>query len=85
MFPALGTRFIEKPHLRKVKYDKRRWVRSVLLATNLTKVIHLHDFNHIADQCWLLNFVKKTAMNSRFAAGYKKLFTRFLVDFVQLS
>jgi hypothetical protein len=26
LFPALGTRFIEKPHLRKVKYGKRRWV-----------------------------------------------------------
>jgi hypothetical protein len=26
LFPALGTRFTEKPHLRKVKYGKRRWV-----------------------------------------------------------
>jgi hypothetical protein len=26
LFPALGTRFIEKLHLRKVKYGKHRWV-----------------------------------------------------------
>jgi hypothetical protein len=26
LFPANFTRFIEKPHLRKVKYGKRRWV-----------------------------------------------------------
>jgi len=49
MFPALGLRFIGKSHLWKVKYDKRCWVLNVLLATDLTKIIRLHDFYHIAD------------------------------------
>jgi hypothetical protein len=81
MLPAMGTRSTEKPHLRRVKYDKYRWVMKVLLATTLTKVMLLHDFYHIADHCWLLNFVKKTALNSSITVKYKNSFTRFLAAF----